>query len=68
MAGAIFVVNVKEGWIPRYYTFNPTLNQFSGGVLFRLPNKILDSLKYLVLYLFAFCMDIDPVWTALAMH
>lgn len=55
----------KDGACLKYYTENLRFDHVSGGLLFRLPNKILYHLKYFGLYTFALRIETDTVLTAL---
>lgn len=68
MAGRIFVVNVRDGFTPQYYTLNPRFDNLSADVLFRLFDIILDARKYFRLYRLVLGMDTDQVETALKIH
>lgn len=62
----IFVINVKDCAYGSYDTHNPRFDRVGGSLLFCLPVKDLDVLKYFVLYEFAQRMTTDPVFTVLA--
>lgn len=50
MAGAMFIVNAKDGACLNYYTGNLWIEHVSEKLLFRLPVKILDTVEYFGLY------------------
>lgn len=56
MPGSMFVVNVRDRACAGYYSLNPRFDNLSGSIPFRLPNKILDALKYFGLYKLASLM------------
>lgn len=66
--GITFVVNARDSVCPSYHTLNPQFDDLSGSILFRLRDKILDSLKYFGLYKFASRIGTDPVMMAKAFH
>lgn len=53
MAGAMLIVNAKDGECARYYTGNHWFDHMSGGCLFHPPEKMLAALPYLGLYKFS---------------
>lgn len=68
MTAARSVVNIKDGACQSYYNGNPLVDYTTGGLLFRLPGKIVDALAHYVLYKFSFRMGDDPILTALAVQ
>lgn len=48
-----------------YYSRNIQFDSVSGGLLFRLPARILDALSYYGLHKVSVRMDMDPMLTAL---
>lgn len=68
MAGAMCVINARDGTCTRFYTHKARFDNLSENVLLLISEKILDALKYLVLYEFVLRMNPDLVLTALAMH
>lgn len=51
-----------------YYTHDVRSAHLGGSLLFHLPVKILDAMKYFGLYKFVHRMGTDPVLTAMTLH
>lgn len=68
MAGAMFAINDKKGACPRYNTYNPQLDHIWGSLLFRLPAKILNVLRYFGLFKFVGRMGTVLFIAALPFH
>lgn len=58
-AGAMFAVKSEDGARLNYYNYNSRFDYLSCSLLFRLPVKVLDALKYFSFNKFALRMNDD---------
>lgn len=65
-SGVMYVINARDKACPSCYISNPWFDNLSGSILFSLPDRILDALKYFGLYNFALRISNDPIVTAVA--
>lgn len=68
LASVMFVLNAKDGACASYWSQNQRFDHVCSNLLFCLPPKFLDALKYFGLHMFAQRMDTDPVLTAMDFH
>lgn len=64
----MLVINASDILCLSCHTNSARSDHMSGSSLFRLPVKIIDSLKQFAFYKFAYRMGADPVLTAEAFH
>lgn len=68
LANVMFLINAKHGACLICYTHNRWLDRVSDSLLFQLSVKVLDALKYFVLFKFAQSIGADPVSTTIVFH
>lgn len=61
LADVMVVINATDGACASYCTQKPGIDDVEGSLLFRLPVKYFDPLKYLGSYIFAHRISTDPV-------
>lgn len=64
----MFVINARNWCCPNYYPSNSSLDVLSGGLLFRLNDKILDTLKYFTLFKSVLLMSTNLLLMATTLH
>lgn len=64
----MFVIKAWNRACPSYYNYNSRFDDRSSSILFRLPDKRLDVLKYFALYKYTLRLDTDPVKTIMGFH
>lgn len=68
IAGAMFVLNTRDGALSRYKNYILRLRFVEAGFLFQLPSEIAGVLKFIGLYKCAHRMSTDLVKRAMAIH
>lgn len=68
LTGVMLVINAADGSCASYYSRSPRFDHVRGSILFRLPVKILDAIRYFGLYKFARRIGTAPVLAVILFH